>query len=221
MAPEVALEAALSWSLVVPVKVLAQAKSRLTGLAGQLRPELALAMLADTVAAATAASSVVAVLVVTDDDQIREAAAGLGAIVLPDRPGAGLNAALEHGAAYSVANWPELGRAALAGDLPALRPADLTAALGAVGRRTAFVPDTEGTGTTLYAAPPGADFRPEFGAASRDRHLAAGAAEIDLGAVARGLRRDVDTVDDLRQAAIIGLGPRTLAVLAKVGGILT
>ena len=42
------------WSLVIPVKVLALAKSRLTGLAGPRRAELALAMAADTVAAAVA-----------------------------------------------------------------------------------------------------------------------------------------------------------------------
>ena len=52
MAPE--NTAALSWSLVVPVKVLAQAKSRLSGLAGQLRADLALAMAGDTIAAAMA-----------------------------------------------------------------------------------------------------------------------------------------------------------------------
>ncbi len=239
MAPEVALEAALSWSLVVPVKVLAQAKSRLTGLAGQFRAELALAMVADTVAAAAAARRVAVVLVVTDDAAVREAAAGLGAIVLPDEPAAGLNPALEHGAAYSVANWPERGRAALAGDLPALRPEELDAALAAAanssagnggagnggagecraGNGSAFVADADGTGTTLYAVGPGAEFRPEFGVASRDRHLAAGAAELDLGDLAQGLRRDVDTVGDLRKAAAIGLGPRTLAVLARAGGI--
>src|SRR5260370_18400597 len=137
MAPEVALEAALSWSLVVPVKVLAQAKSRLTGLASPLRAELALAMVADTVAAATAASSVAAVLIVTDDSAVREVAADLGAIVLPDRPAARLNAALEHAAAYSAAHWPDRGRAALAGDVPALRPTELDPALAAAGTRSA------------------------------------------------------------------------------------
>ena len=53
MAPE--SPAALAWSLVIPVKLLAQAKSRLTGLPGERRRELALAMAADTVAAAAQA----------------------------------------------------------------------------------------------------------------------------------------------------------------------
>ena len=108
----------LSWSLVIPVKVLAQAKSRLIGIAGQRRSELALAMAADTIAAAVRAPSVSAVLVVTDDPAVTDIAAGLGALVLPDAPAAGLNDALTHGAAFSEATWPERGRAGLAGDLP-------------------------------------------------------------------------------------------------------
>jgi 2-phospho-L-lactate/phosphoenolpyruvate guanylyltransferase len=203
----------LSWSLVIPVKVLAQAKSRLTGIAGQRRSELALAMAADTIAAALGADSVGAVLVVTDDPAVTDIAAGLGALVLPDAPAAGLNDALVYGAAYSESTWPERGREGLAGDVPAARPAELTAALADAARLgVAFVPDADGTGTVLYAAAPGSQFRPQFGPASRDRHLASGAAEIESG---QGLRRDVDTMEDLRLAAEIGLGPRTRALLAR------
>jgi 2-phospho-L-lactate/phosphoenolpyruvate guanylyltransferase len=211
---------ALHWSLVIPVKVLAQAKSRLIGIAGERRSELALAMAADTIAAAVSARSVSAVLVVTDDPAVTDIAAGLGALVVPDVPAAGLNEALTYGAALSEATWPERGRAGLAGDLPAARPEALAAALAAAARLgTAFVPDADGTGTVLYAAAPGTEFRPQFGPASRDRHLAIGAVEI--GAAARetarfaGLRRDVDTMEDLRLAADIGLGPRTRLLLAR------
>jgi 2-phospho-L-lactate/phosphoenolpyruvate guanylyltransferase len=211
--PETTRPVTLTWSLVIPVKVLAQAKSRLTGLAGQRRAEFALAMAADTVSAAVRADTVAAVLVVTDDPDVTHIAASLGAVVLADTPGAGLNEAFRHGAAYSGDRWPDRGRAGLAGDLPAVRPAELTAALGAAARlRTAFVPDADGTGTTLYAAVPGARFSPQFGPASRDRHLATGAVEIGTGMP--GLRRDVDTIDDLRDAAKIGLGPRTAQLVA-------
>ena len=117
--------------------------------------------------------------------------------------------------------WPERGRAGLAGDLPALRPDELTAALGVAARLgTAFVPDADGTGTTLYAAAPGAQFRPRFGPASRDRHLATGAVEIGTGEIGTGLaglRRDVDTIEDLRAAAKIGLGSRSRALLPADG----
>ena len=234
--PAAARQPALSWSLVIPVKVLAQAKSRLTGLPGERRAELALAMAADTIAAAVQAADVGVVLVVTDDPEVGKLTAGLGAQVLPDVPGAGLNEALAHGAAYSQATWPERGRAGLAGDVPAARPGELSAALGAAARLgAAFVPDAEGTGTVLYAAPPTAEFQPRFGPLSRDRHLATGAVEITTsagsprppgarelgGAPLTGLRRDVDTVANLREAAEIGVGPHTSALLAADPGLLT
>jgi 2-phospho-L-lactate/phosphoenolpyruvate guanylyltransferase len=206
----------VTWSVVIPVKVLAQAKSRLTGLPAADRAKLVLAMAADTVAAAMAAAGVAAVFVVTDDPAVRAEAATLEALVLPDAPAAGLNEALSFGAAQARDRWPQRGVAALAADLPALRPAELAAALtaaAATGR--AFVPDAEGTGTTLYAAPPGSSFEPLFGRNSRSRHRAAGLAELDLPGL-RGLRRDVDTAAELRLAAEIGLGQRTEAVLATL-----
>lgn len=218
MAPDAVREAELNWSLVIPVKVLARAKSRLTGLDAPRRACLALAMAADTVAAARMADGVAAVIVVTDDPAVTSAATGLGATVLADTPAAGLNEALEHGAAYSRAIWPERGCAGLAADLPALRPEELSRALTAAARfGEAFVPDAEQTGTTLYAAAAGTAFRPLFGVSSRQRHIAAGAAELDLPDL-DGLRRDVDTADDLRRAAVIGLGPRTVAALSEGSG---
>jgi 2-phospho-L-lactate/phosphoenolpyruvate guanylyltransferase len=204
-----------TWSLVVPVKVLAQAKSRLTGLSAADRAGLALAMAMDTVAAAAAAPAVRTVIVISDDPGVRAGMADLGAVLLADEPGAGLNAALTFGAAYARDLGRERGVAGLAGDLPALRPGELEAALDAVpaaGR--AFVPDADGTGTTLYAAAPGSAFEPLFGPRSRARHRAAGAAELDLPGL-DGLRRDVDTAEDLRLAAAIGVGPRTAALLAR------
>jgi 2-phospho-L-lactate/phosphoenolpyruvate guanylyltransferase len=209
----------LVWSLVIPVKLLAQAKTRLTGLDPERRSRLVLAMAADTVAAALEADSVATVLVVTDDAAVREVAGGLGAVVLADAPGAGLNEALGFGAGYARQRWPSRGVCAVAGDLPAMRPAELAAALSAAAElREAFVPDADGTGTALYAATPGSEFRPRFGPASRRRHLDDGAAEIVSGPLT-GLRRDVDTVDDLRAAAVIGLGPRTRAELEQGCGI--
>jgi 2-phospho-L-lactate guanylyltransferase len=207
-------DAVLGWSLVIPVKVLAQAKSRLTGLAAADRAELVLAMATDTLAAVAAATAVRGVLVVTDDPDVGREAARLGAVVLPDEPAAGLNEALAFGARYAEDRWPERGRAGLAADLPALRPGEVTAALAAAAAAgEAFVPDAEGTGTTLYAAAPGVSFEPRFGPGSRARHRAAGAAELDLPGL-DGLRRDVDTAGDLALAAVIGVGPRTRALLA-------
>ena len=204
----------LAWSLVVPVKVLARAKSRLAVLAGPHRPALALAMAADTVAAALACPEVARVLAVTDDLQAAQVLVGLGALVTSDEPGQGLNPALRHGAAIAAARWPGAGIAALAADLPALRPAELGVGLRAAARwEHAFVPDASGSGTTLYAARPGAEFRPRFGPGSAQQHRAAGAVELSLPGLA-SLRRDVDQPTDLRAASALGVGPRTAAVAA-------
>ena len=204
------------WALVVPVKVLARAKSRLAGLDGDRRAALALAMAADAVAAASASPAVGQVVVVTGDPRARAELGGPGVVVVADEPDAGLNPALRLGAAYAARHWPGWGRAGMAADLPALRPAELDRALAAAaGPAGAYVPDADGTGTTLYAAPPGGAFRPQFGPGSRAAHAALGAAEIGLPGL-DGLRRDVDTLDDLRRAAEIGLGPRTRAVAAPL-----
>jgi 2-phospho-L-lactate/phosphoenolpyruvate guanylyltransferase len=206
----------LSWSLVIPVKELARAKSRLSGLAGTRRAELALAMAADTVAAAVACPAISVVIVVTDDAAAAAELGSLGAVIVADEPAAGLNPALVFGAAYAAARWPGRGRAGLAADLPALDPAEIGRALAAAsGWPEAFVPDAAGSGTTLYTAGPAAEFCPRFGPGSRDRHRAGGAAELDLDDVP-GLRRDVDTPDDLRSAAGLGLGPRTSVVAAEL-----
>jgi 2-phospho-L-lactate/phosphoenolpyruvate guanylyltransferase len=205
-------DSSLRWSLVIPVKVLAQAKTRLTGLDGPRRAELALAMAADTVAAAAACPVVGSVIVVTDDAAAARLLSGLGALVVPDKPGDGLNPALEFGAAQADELWPGRARAGLAADLPALTSGELGLALAQAAEvPEAFVADAAGTGTTLYTARTGAAFRPRFGPGSRAAHLSGGAVELRLPGLA-GLRRDVDTVADLRDAARIGLGPHTAAV---------
>jgi 2-phospho-L-lactate/phosphoenolpyruvate guanylyltransferase len=207
---------ALTWSVLVPVKVLAQAKSRLAALAGERRAELALAIACDTVASVLACAEAARVIVITDDQVAGAALAGLGAMVIPDEPRDGLNAALRHGAGHAAARWPGSGRAALSADLPALRAGEIGRALRAASAwPTAFVADAAGDGTTLYTAVPGAEFRPAFGLGSRARHAAQGAAELDVDGVP-GLRRDVDTPADLRGAVALGLGPRSAPLAAEL-----
>jgi len=210
------VNARLRWSVLLPVKVLARAKSRLGDLAGPRRGELALALACDTVTAVLGCEAAARAVVITDDRVAAAALRGLGALVIPDEPRDGLNAALRHGAAFAAARWPGCGAAALSADLPALRPAELARALtGAAAWPTAFVADAAGDGTTLYTAAPGAAFRPAFGLASRARHAAGGATELDLNAIP-GLRRDVDTPADLRDAAALGLGPHTAPLAAEL-----
>jgi 2-phospho-L-lactate guanylyltransferase len=209
-------EMPLTWSVVIPVKVLARAKSRLAGLAGPARSELALAMAADTVRAAAACPAVATVIVVTDDPAAASVLGALGARVVADEPDAGLNPALAHGAAVAAASWPDRGTAALAADLPALRPAELDRGLRAAAQwPEAFVADAAGTGTTLYAARPGAEFRPRFGLGSATRYRDGGATEIVLADVP-SLRSDVDTPADLQNAISLGVGPRTAELAAQL-----
>lgn len=206
----------LTWSVVIPVKVLARAKSRLAGLDSGERETVALAMAADTVAAALACPLVGAVVVVSDDPSVRSQAETLGAEVIADAQGQGLNEALTAGASHAAARWPGTGMAALTADLPALSADELGEALTAAARcDQAFVADAAGSGTTLYTTRPDVEFRPLFGPQSRTRHRLAGAAELDLAGIP-GLRRDVDTLADLHSAERIGLGVRSAAAAETI-----
>ncbi|MFE8911935.1 2-phospho-L-lactate guanylyltransferase [Streptomyces globisporus] len=204
-----------AWSLVVPLKPLARAKSRLGRAAGEdARPLLALAFAQDTVAAALACPRVRDVVVVTDDAVAAAALSALGARIVPDAPGAGLNAALAHGARSARALRPAAAVAALNADLPALRSGELARVLDfASAFPSAFLRDATGIGTTFLAARSGAEFRPAFGGPSGPRHLASGAVEIALSGV-DSVRRDVDTGEDLRVALALGVGPHTARLAA-------
>jgi 2-phospho-L-lactate guanylyltransferase len=188
-----------SWTVVIPVKGTTTGKSRLGASSG-----LARAIALDTVAAAVAAAD--RVIVVTGGDAAPFEA--VGAEVAVDA-GGGLNAAARQGIA--LATGPA---AVLLGDLPALVPAELSAALAAAEAHVqAMVADADSEGTTLITALRGDLHSPAFGVGSRAAHLSAGYIELDVPA-ASGLRRDVDTaaqLADLRDR----VGPRTAAALNR------
>jgi 2-phospho-L-lactate/phosphoenolpyruvate guanylyltransferase len=213
--------------LVVPVKALHAAKTRLRGAAdgGLGEPaahaRLALALAHDTVAAVRGCPAVRHLLVVSSDPVVTAELAAFGVEVVPDGPvPAGLNAAYRRGAALLRGRDPGAVVGALQADLPALRPAELCGALDAAaglfaaGAATrAFVADADATGTTLLLAAPGTALHPLFGQGSAAAHRESGA--VELAGDWPGLRRDVDTSDDLRRAADLGLGAHTAAVLAR------
>lgn len=203
------------WCLVVPVKRLGRAKSRLAGpeVPSALRERLALAFATDAVSAALTARRVAAVLVVTDDPTAAAALGALGARIVPDEPDAGLNAAFAFGArsARRILG-AEVGVAAVTADLPAMRSTELDIALARIiGDKQHFVADAHAIGTTMLFAPPGMDLDPRFGGPSRAAHMAAGAVELSGGDIS-SLRRDVDTPADLADALRLGVGPATAAV---------
>jgi 2-phospho-L-lactate guanylyltransferase len=214
--------------LVVPVKELRRAKSRLApavadlpgGDADRARAHraLALALARDTLRAARAATRTGRLVVVTGEPAIALGGAGEPREDVPD-VGGGLTAALRRGAEHlrRTAERPGAPRAvaALQADLPALRPDELdealerAAAVFADGAERAFVADHAGTGTTLLVAAPGRALRPRFGPGSADAHATSGAVALD-GAWP-GLRSDVDTTADLGRARDLGAGPETRA----------
>jgi 2-phospho-L-lactate guanylyltransferase len=217
------------WSIVVPVKRLAVAKTRLRGATeewppGPERPRagsadhgaLVLAMATDTVAAALACPAVTGVVVVTDEPAAAEELTALGALCVPDRPDAGLNPALAYGGEVARRRDPAGAVAVLGSDLPALRPGELAAALLAAERHErAYLPDAAGGGTTLLTARRD-ELAPAFGAGSAGAHERSGAVRLDGDWPS--LRRDVDTPADLAAAAALGLGPRTSSLLSHLAG---
>lgn len=200
------------WHLVVPVKGGTGAKSRLEPPEGVSRAALAEAMAQDTLTAAAGGMPGGRVFVVAGDERVAEWADRLGATVVPD-PGQGLDGAVRAGLVAAL-DAADSAVAVLLGDVPALRSADLAAALGAAAAYDrAFVPDAVGTGTVLLTARRPALMRPRFGPRSAARHESAGHHRLDVALPS--LRTDVDDADDLAVAAVLGLGPRSAALLGR------
>lgn len=205
------------YGVVVPVKRLPHAKSRLAPLGDDARIRLVSAFVGDTVEALLACPAVDGIVVVTDEISLVGDLRELGAIVIPDGESGRLNPALVQGAAELIRLFPEARPVALCADLPCLDAGDLSVVLSRVPEEEcAFVADAAGVGTTLYTAPGLAQFVPRFGAESRRAHLAAGAVEIPADD-AVSVTRDVDTPEDLTAALDLGVGPRTSWVATSLG----
>ncbi|GAB3848386.1 2-phospho-L-lactate guanylyltransferase [Nesterenkonia populi] len=201
------------FSLTVPVRCPSTGKSRLAAeLNGPLaaRQQLAEALARDTLEAAARCPAVTRLLLVTDDPGWT---AGLpGEVLVQSRPG--LTAAVQEGIA-ALGDAPRT--AVMLGDLPALRPEDLGAALRLAARvPLGYVPDRAGTGTVLITAAAPARHRPQFGPSSARLHDEVGCTDLGIPATS-ALRCDADTLADLRAAAGIGLGPATAVAAHQLG----
>ncbi|MDL9935569.1 2-phospho-L-lactate guanylyltransferase [Gordonia sp. ABSL1-1] len=213
---------------VLAVKDLVQAKSRLAADhdMGPAHRRLVLAMLCDTLAA-IADAGVSRAVVVSPDAEVLQTAERFGAVGVaevghPATDGvSGLNHAFADGAAFAARRWPEAGRILLIqADLPAATGGALAEVLDAAPTgRHAFLSDRDGTGTALLIRPASFCAPPHFGPASASAHRGDGAVDLDPSRIRwTGLRTDVDTVDDLRAAAILGLGRHTLTALHDTPG---
>ncbi|NLW98772.1 MAG: 2-phospho-L-lactate guanylyltransferase [Actinomycetales bacterium] len=205
------------WHVLVPVRGGRAGKTRLREiesqpLTGSDRTALAAAMAADTVSAALAADCG-PVSVVTAAAETAAWVTRLGARVVADS-GGGLNAAL--GTALEGVD-AGMGAVVLLGDLPAVLGADIAEALALAGATgPAFVPDWEGTGTTLAAFPVHgrADVTLAFGTGSARRHAELGLTPVGLSL--DRLRCDVDTPKAWDRAVRLGLGPATADVRRRL-----
>ena len=190
----------MSTVAVVPVKALAEAKSRLAGaLSPAERGAAALQFARHVVGAILDSRAVDRCAVISPDPVVLALAATLGAEPLA-QTSSGLNPALEEARAWAIGAGADALLIVL-GDLPWVTPADIAAIVAAAepGPAVVLAPDHYGTGSNaLLLAPPAAiPFR--FGRDSAAQHT--------LVAAQRGvpLRRyvsptvafDVDTPADL------------------------
>lgn len=222
------------WTLIVPIRDPATGKTRLNNTTGSLASAIA----QDTLRAVSSTDHVGRVLLITDDAGWTAHAIGDLEIEVQVQHMPGLDHAIAE--ALSTLRSPKganVGRvdrdqspgkrpilpqhptAVLLGDLPALRSEDLDSALvQAANMPLGFVPDAHGTGTTLVTALDPAAHRPHFGPQSAARHRGAGYREIQAAA---SLRCDVDTVEDLDAAAVLGLGEATSSLISAGRGVLS
>jgi 2-phospho-L-lactate guanylyltransferase len=205
-----------TWVAVVPVKSPERGKSRLGPDLEEWRAELAAAFAADTLSALLGATRVSLVVVVGGQGLPASLLDHARVRTLPD-PGS-LNAAANDGIDWTRRHHPGSGILILAADLPAATGAAVDRLLEATtpARGLWVLPDLESIGSTGLLIGSGSVIAPDFGAASLSRHRAAGALPVTVRAI-EGLRRDVDTADQLAEATSIGVGQRTQAVLDAMG----
>lgn len=201
--------------VIIAVKRLVAAKTRLSPVfEAATREQVVLAMLIDTITAARAVSAVRSITVVTPDDTASAAARELGADVLRDTTPATdpdpLNTAVRF--AWSAVSKHTANTVVLQGDLPALQTHELTEALAqAQSHRRSFVADRHGSGTAaLFAF--GVALDPLLGRDSARRHRDSGA--VELTGAWPGLRCDIDTIEDLQSAQVVGVGAATTRAIA-------
>ncbi len=198
---------------VVALKPLRSAKSRLRGIPAPYREHIAWCLAYDTIRAL--ADAVDRVVVVSNEPSLAGRLRPFGPRVRlsTEGPSVGMNAALAAGAAQLTHDGLSIVVACV-GDLPCLRPSTVRRLVAAATHhRRSFVADASGTGTTMLLAR-GVSLDPRFQGLSASAHRGSGAiaiTESDIGPLSDA-RRDVDTLADLNEAAILGLGSRTAAL---------
>lgn len=187
---------------VVPLKPFADAKLRLRdAMSSERRQALAYRMATHVV---TTSLQVLPTGVVSRDHDVLHLAESLGAYPIPERTRVGLRVGGLNDALGDAVDWARArdtkALVVIAGDLPFLRPDDVTALLRFPGRPGIVIaPDRARSGTNALALmpPDAAEFR--FGPDSLHRHRrSAYLAGVPVRTTVRlGLSRDIDTPADL------------------------
>jgi 2-phospho-L-lactate guanylyltransferase len=203
------------WRVILPLKPTGLAKTRLREATGTTarHAELVQAIQLDTLQAVLDADAPISGVHVIGRTAIFGDGVPGRVYLTPDPPD-GLNAAIEHAAADIRRGWPSAGVIVLVADLPALRPADVTAVLQAAAQHDrGVVLDAAGTGTTMLTARPGTELAPDYGEGSAARHRRGGAVELPAPL---GARTDVDTAEDLRRCLQLGVGIHTARMVSHL-----
>lgn len=198
MLVEPVLEAEESIVAIVPMKPLADSKTRLAQrFSSSERDDLVLAMLR-RVLMAIRGSSISVFWVVGGDQRVKNIARNFDGMWLEEL-GRNLNDTL--GKAFERAF--ERGNSALyvAGDLPFIKSSDLHSLLGASRRRQniSLAPARRDGGTNAILVPRGIPFKPQLGSQSFTKHLAQ-AAKLKVSVAicySPGLGFDLDIAEDL------------------------
>jgi len=193
----------LTWRAIVPMKDLPTSKSRLR-LPEELRRNIALGMLMDTMSVLLKVPSVGEVVLLTGDLDLAREADRLGIRSLADRGDGDLNLALREAMREAE---PVMPTVVVPADLPCLRANYVETFLKVASRgRGCFAADADGSGTTLAAFPDPMVASPAYGRGSAHFHALAGMRSVEVPV---WLRRDVDTVEHLSVAEALGLGINT------------
>ncbi|KAA0919506.1 2-phospho-L-lactate guanylyltransferase [Dietzia sp. ANT_WB102] len=206
------------WTIVVPVKSLDRAKSRLVpALTGDARRALVVAMAADVLRACRDTPGVVRVRVVSADPRVEDLALRTGAEFV-DEPA---DSDSPHGDPLNFALDRALGdvtgpAGVVTADLPELRPEHLSRILDVASRHPhATVTDHRGAGTTMAfwtGAPATRVCRFGLDSAARYR-VEGGAVPIAVKGDLDAAARDVDVPGDLAALPGRSVGPATAGAL--------
>jgi 2-phospho-L-lactate guanylyltransferase len=185
---------------VIPVKNFGQAKQRLAPLLDEAeRAELARMMLTDVLAALGNVAEIAGTVVVTADRDAADLAQRLGAGIVDEPAGGGLNLAVQR-AAQVLAQAGRQGMLIVPADVPGVLAHDVSAALACLTTTGAvLVPARRDGGTNLLAYAPLDALRPCFGPDSARLHTQAASRAGLAPAVLKlpSLQLDIDRPADL------------------------